>query len=188
MKAVNKNKILPFISIFLVAACNTLSASQEWAEDIQQYRSAVFDADKSYSATERETAEALLSNLEKQYSSLSNSQIELALAEISAVTNNGHSFLMPGGWTHRYARLPISFYVFAEGVFVVSATADYENLIGHQLLAINGHSTEALSDAWSRYQGDSLAGETSTCPIFSNLLKSFTQPAWQRILLNLSLS
>ena len=153
MKIINHQRLLLGAIILLASAFQTLPASQEWAEDIQHYRSAVFEADNSYTNEEREQAEALLTQLENDFASMSNAQIELALAKISAMTNNGHSFLMPGGWTHRYARLPIRFYVFADGIYVISATTDFEHLRGHKLVSIEGHPAAALSDAWAGFQG-----------------------------------
>lgn len=131
----SKMKTMPiYLSIFcwlLVGffSHSSLLASEEWSkawdEDLAYYRSQVFEADMSYSNIERQKADISLANLEEHYSELSDPQIELELARISAITNNGHSFLMPGGWTHRYQRLPTDFRVFADGIFIISATEEY---------------------------------------------------------------
>lgn len=132
---------------------SALLAEESWSKDLAFYRSQVFEADKSYSGDERKEAEELLLILESTHQDLSDPQIELALARISAVTNNGHSFLMPGGWTHRYARLPINFRVFSDGTFIISATGEFQHLVGLRLVSLNNHSAENLAAAWAIYQG-----------------------------------
>lgn len=140
------------IAAYAFSATSAHSASP-WADDIAYYRSTVFEPDASYSPSERQKGESLLADLERSYQGMSNARIELALAEISALTDNGHSFLMPGGWTIRYPQLPIRFWIFVDGVFVIAADEAHANLVGRRLVSIHGHSTEEIREGWARYQG-----------------------------------
>jgi hypothetical protein len=144
----------------------TTLAGSPWSEDLQHFRSEVFEADASYSGTERLQAEGLLSQLEADFEDMSHPEIELALAEVSATSDNGHSFLMPGGWTHRYPRLPLHFRVFSDGTYVISATDEFKQLVGHRLTGIEGHSLEELREAWTKYQGGQVGWRNLYLPYF----------------------
>jgi hypothetical protein len=149
-----------------VSAIAEEATSSPWEQDIALYRAEVFARDASYSAEERASAEALLTKLEQNFAGMSDAEIELTLAEIVATADNGHSLLMPGGWTKRYARLPISFQVFADGIYVIGATPDSEELVGMRLQSIDGHSAESLAAAWSRYQGGQEGWRSQYLPYF----------------------
>lgn len=151
----NKNYFITVTYALFMSVCFSpcLSASQAWQEDLEHYRAQVFEADQSYTTAERAKAQTLLKALENHFDTMSDAEIELALAQVSAVTNNGHSFLMPGGWTHRYARLPISFHVFADGVYIISAQPEFRHLVGYRLESLDGNAVEDFRLAWATYQG-----------------------------------
>ena len=156
-----------FAALFLVSVVQAqVNFHAQWQEDLVQFRAEFLETDTSYTIAERKQAEALLAELEKNLNTLSNPQIELALAEIAAVTDNGHSFLMPGGWTARYPRLPIEFHVFADGIFVINATEDHEQLVGRKLKSIDGKLTEELRKTWARYQGGTEGWRDQFLPYF----------------------
>ena len=144
-----------FLLSWLAMTANIFAAeeSSPWKQDLAEFKSGFLEADASYSPDERARAEQLFARLEDKFTSLSDAEIELRLAEIAAVTDNGHSFLMPGGWTARYPRLPVDFRVFADGVFIIKGYGDSRGLRGRKLLAINGHAVDSLAQTWARYQG-----------------------------------
>ncbi|HKJ16326.1 MAG TPA: hypothetical protein VJ984_03115 [Xanthomonadales bacterium] len=147
------NRTTHFAHLLFLLISTPLFANQNWSDDIQYFRETVFEADLSFSDTERANAKMLLDRLENSYQEMSEASVELALAEIMAVSNNGHSFLMTGGWTHRYPRIPVQFRVFADGIFIISANEEFESLVGRKLLGIEGNSVEKLQETWSKYQG-----------------------------------
>lgn len=143
--------------LLILAGIESLRAesgsAEGWTEDIQFFRSNIFEADKSFSEEQRTSAETLLSHLESTLANKSDAEIELALAEIMALTNNGHSFLLPGVWTHRYKQLPVEFRVFSDGVYIIHADPAHEHLVGDRVIAIGDHKIQDVLDTWARFQG-----------------------------------
>ncbi len=154
------------LQVFVLLSCANLSANQDWTEDLLYFRGQVFEADASFSDDERAIAKTLLTRLERNHPKLSDAEIELALAEVMAVTKNGHSFLMPGGWTQRFARIPIQFHVFADGIFVISANDEYDKLVGSQLTGIDGTPIEAVRETWAGYHGGIAGWRSQYLPYF----------------------
>jgi hypothetical protein len=52
--------------------------------------------------------------------SLTLAQLDLELAQIAALADNGHSFLMPPQWTTRYPRSVVHLGMFADGLGVLT--------------------------------------------------------------------
>jgi hypothetical protein len=166
VKTCQTYSLLLLLVVVFASSSGASESTLSWAEDLQFYRSEVFQADASYSDQERERAEILLSRLERGHEGMSQARIELALAEISALTNNGHSYLMPGGWTERYAQLPVRFRVFSDGIYVIGSTDEYRRLRGKRLVAIDGQPVNRLRENWARFQGGVDGWRDSYLPYF----------------------
>jgi hypothetical protein len=78
-------------------------------------------------------------------------RFELEAAHIAALADNGHSVLLPPQWPSRYRRSPIHLGLFADGLYVVSANR--RQLVGRQVLRINGRDWQEIRAAYARYQG-----------------------------------
>jgi hypothetical protein len=80
-------------------------------------------------------------------------RFELEVAHIAALSDNGHSALLPPQWASRYKRSPLRLGLFADGLYVVAAPPDRRGLVGRQVLRINGHGWRQIRAAYARYQG-----------------------------------
>jgi hypothetical protein len=80
-------------------------------------------------------------------------RFELEVAHIAALSDNGHSALLPPQWASRYKRSPVRLGLFADGLYVIAAPADLTRLIGRAVVRINGHDWRAIRAAYARYQG-----------------------------------
>jgi len=80
-------------------------------------------------------------------------RFELEAARIAALSDNGHSALLPPQWASRYPRSPIHFGLFADGLYVIAAPAEQAGTLGHRVIAINGRPWRAVHRAYARYQG-----------------------------------
>jgi hypothetical protein len=122
---------------------NTQTAEQ-WREDLHYLALAVTnghpDPFTKVSKTEFETA---VSTLDKNIPKLKRNEIIVEMAKILASIKDGHSAL-GFVWDDEIAfrRLPLRFYLFSDGLFVQSATAEYERLLGAKVLRIGNLSTE----------------------------------------------
>jgi len=80
-------------------------------------------------------------------------RFELEAAHIAALSDNGHSALLPPQWPSRHPRSPVHLGLFADGLYVVAAPGEHSRLLGRRVSAINGHPWRAVHRAYSRYQG-----------------------------------
>jgi hypothetical protein len=80
-------------------------------------------------------------------------RFELEVAHIAALADNGHSALLPPQWASRYRRSPVHLGLFADGLYIVSAPADWAQLVGRPVLRVNGRDWREIRTAYARYQG-----------------------------------
>lgn len=74
-------------------------------------------------------------------------RFELVVARAVALADNPHSNISPIGRTRRVNRLPIRFGPFEDGEFVLQARRGHENLLGAELIAVEGHAvSEVVTD------------------------------------------
>jgi len=122
-------------------------------EDLVVFRKEFFEADQSYSEESRARAGTLLSDLDAEAPTLSDAQVQLRLAEIAALAQNGHTMFFTSQWSARFNTLPIRLLVTGDGLLIGHASQDYDHLVGAQVTAIEGHSWDDLSNAFARYHG-----------------------------------
>jgi len=140
----------------LVALLMGLVPAVAWADDfsgdIAKLR-AFLDLDKSYSAAERAEAEAAFVKLKADASNMSLAAFHLAVARITAMANNGHTMLPPGLWMFSFNRIPLRFHAFADGMYVVHAPDAMRDLLGAQVVSIDGRSAAELQVVFGQYFG-----------------------------------
>ena len=88
--------------------------------------------------------------INKQIAELDDQQIIFQFMELLDLLNNGHNFIIPA-WGNRgnFSQLPFQFYQFADGLFIVNATDQYKQFIGHKVVKFNSTSAQnalALTD------------------------------------------
>jgi hypothetical protein len=96
-------------------------------------------------------------------------RFELEVAHIAALADNGHSALLPPQWASRYKRSPVRLGLFADGLYVVAAPLDRRQLLGRQVLRINGHDWRQVRSAYARYQGGEPAFRDQFVTLFMEL-------------------
>jgi hypothetical protein len=80
-------------------------------------------------------------------------RFELEAARIAALSNNGHSALLPPQWASRHPRSPVHLGLFADGLYVIAAPPEHRALLGRPVTAINGQPWELVRRIYARYQG-----------------------------------
>ncbi|WP_100640825.1 tetratricopeptide repeat protein [Alteromonas facilis] len=69
---------------------------------------------------------------------LSDHQIVFGLMELLGNIGNGHNFIIPAwGKLGNFQQLPVQFYQFADGLYVVKASDEYQHLVGTRVLKFN---------------------------------------------------
>ena len=71
-------------------------------------------------------------------------RFELETARIVALANNGHSAFFPPQWTLRFARSPVRFGLFADGLYVIAAPPEHRRMLGKAVTHINGRTWQDL--------------------------------------------
>ncbi|HZN03098.1 MAG TPA: hypothetical protein VFD06_05875 [Candidatus Polarisedimenticolia bacterium] len=115
--------------------------------DLVEFREKFFEQDRSYPAAARAEAEARLARLEKEAAGMEAAAFELEVARIVALADNGHTVSFPGPRSRRYDRIPVRFVPFGERFFVLRAREPLSDLLGAELVAIDGRPMSELRAA-----------------------------------------
>jgi hypothetical protein len=89
--------------------------------------------------------------LERHLPELSDARILLELDRLLVPLRDGHAYVAPApNRTELLAALPLAFYRFQEGTFVIAVSEAYADLVGYELTAIDGTPiTEVSERLWS---------------------------------------
>jgi len=90
-------------------------------------------------------------SLKERANDLSDAEFELAIAEISALADNGHTGVLVGRWAVAFNRLGVRFLLADDGLFVADAIPEYEDLVGSRVVTLAGRDLDELREEWARY-------------------------------------
>jgi hypothetical protein len=133
-----------------VDAASDLAAKQR--EDFDYLRN-YFDLNRSFTVELRGHAEKLLAEYRERSGSLSPAQFDLAVAEIVAFADNGHSHVQPSPLSGRHNRLPCRFYHFDDGFRIIRARPACAELLGAKVLQLDGRPIDSVADEMFKYFG-----------------------------------
>lgn len=108
-----------------------------WSADLDHWLAAV--EREHYVYRGKELPEALLARadwLREAIPRLSDQRILLELQRLAALVGDGHTNVRPFATRFETTALPLRFYFFADGLFVIDAHPGFERWIGSQVLAI----------------------------------------------------
>lgn len=142
--------MLPLWALIAGPAAAQQPAQGPRAEALREV-AAIVASDPSFDATERAAADALLEDVRGRMDAMSDAAFELALAEIIARADNGHTQVLPASWQTRFQRLGVRFFLAGDGLHVMDAAPEWEALVGARVDAIEGRDLAALRETWSRY-------------------------------------
>jgi hypothetical protein len=82
----------------------------------------------------------------------SDERMLLELQRLMSFLGDGHSYLFPAGAKRvRSTRLPLSFYLFSDGLYVIDAQRGYDRWIGSRVIRLGGVSAEDAMTRISEY-------------------------------------
>ncbi|MEX2963840.1 hypothetical protein [Microbulbifer sp. TYP-18] len=125
-----------------------LSRNDAWANDLQFLLSEIkrlhVDPYHSVSAEELELKVKLI--VEK-IPKLSDEQIVFQFMELLASVGNGHNFIVPtNSLKGAFTRLPVQFYWFNDGIYIVRASDRYRHLIGRKIISVENIPVEQVME------------------------------------------
>jgi hypothetical protein len=89
--------------------------------------------------------DAAVAQLAEDVPGLSDVQVLAGMMRLLRPLRDGHAFVRPGdGNKETQLGLPVKFYRFAEGLFVIAAAETYREVIGAQVLSMEGHPVEEV--------------------------------------------
>src|SRR5262245_54076643 len=72
----------------------------------------------------------------------SDQQMVIEILGLAALLGDGHTYVLPWGGNTQANALPLRFYWFADGLFIISASPGYQEYIGHKVKQLGGISAE----------------------------------------------
>jgi len=119
--------------------------------DFAVLRTEVIAIDASYSDGAREAALTLISEFEVQVQSMSDAEFGLAVAQVSALSDNGHSQILAPMMAAGMAILPVRFLLADNQLYVVATAPDLDALRNREVATICGQNLTELRALWNRY-------------------------------------
>ena len=95
-----------------------------------------------FHATSAAALEQKVKDIHRGIPELSDQQVVFAFMQLLGTLGNGHNFIIPAfGEKGSFNQLPMQFYWFSDGLFVVNASEPYRQWIGHKVEQVGDMST-----------------------------------------------
>ena len=94
-----------------------------------------------------------LDAMEQHAADYDKAALAMGMAKAVASADNGHTNVLGLAGDYGFNAVPFRLGRFADGLFVVIAAADHRDLLGAQILAVNGRPTEEIVDELRPYVG-----------------------------------
>jgi len=147
--------IVYFLSVFYTAPAQSTTNEKRitgWSSDIDTmlalmqrehyiYRSKPLPPELITKAAELKT----------KISKFSDERMLLELQRLMFYMHDGHSYILPVARNVSSMYMPLQFYIFNDGTFIIDADEPYKKLIGCKVISINGVKTEKLIDDMNSY-------------------------------------
>lgn len=111
------------------------------------------EVERSFTKETRAAFDIAMRELAARAPDLDRAGFAMGAARAVALADNGHTSVMALVGGHGFNALPLRFGWFADGLFVVAARPDQQNLLGAQLVTFDGHSPDQLLDGLRAYAG-----------------------------------
>jgi hypothetical protein len=121
--------------------------------------------DRSFGPAAKATFAVQVAALRSRAGELTAAQFFLGVAQAVALADNAHTNVDPASWRMQLDSAPVRFAWFAEGLFVVRATAAHEGLLGAKVLAIDGVDPRLLAREGARYFGGTAEHARAMSPL-----------------------
>ncbi|MEQ1515314.1 MAG: hypothetical protein ABL931_02355 [Usitatibacteraceae bacterium] len=148
------------------AFAQELTDVEKRQEDFAQFRRDFFDKDRSYAPAARREAEQQLVEIEKNLALIGQTEFELSLARVAALSDNGHSGGSPSTRSRRHERVDMRLTPFGEEFYVLRVKSENADLLGARLVSIDGMPIALLRPIYRSLDGGTPAWRDRTAPYF----------------------
>ena len=134
------------------------SMSEARLQDLEYFEKYVRGYDRSFHFRARAKALNQINELKKNVDQLTPARFELAISEIVALGENGHSNVWNHSRAKRYPAMPYQGYWFDDGYHIVATTSEYKSMLGARVTHIGNTDIELIKDAFRKYYGGEDSG------------------------------
>lgn len=123
--------------------------AEAWREDLR-FLAAELEARHAdlYHTVSPEAFGAAVDTLDARLAGLSDDEVVVELARLTASIGDGHTGLfLPWGRGFDFSRLPLTFHHDPDGYFILAAAPEHEDLVGARLLRIGNAAADDAADA-----------------------------------------
>ncbi len=138
-----------FKSLLGIEDVSRMSREEGWRHDlrflVREVKRLHYDP---FRRVGRETFDAYVKKLDEDIPKLTDPQIVTGFMKIAAMAGDGHTVIRhPDAVNDGKKLLPVQFYLFTEGLFILAAAPEHVDLAGAQVLKIGGHAVEKVIEA-----------------------------------------
>ncbi len=133
-----------FLQLFGLSNKANLTRKEAWRLDIDYLAKRVNELHyMPYHHTSKVDFDKLISELKLNIDSISDEQIVVEIMKVIGSLGNGHNLIVPTSpKTGALQRLPVQFYQFDDGLFIVNAEEQFRQWIGYKVQYIEGTAVE----------------------------------------------
>ncbi len=135
-------------------------------EDLTELRSALDEREKSWKPGVKGAALRRIDALAAAADTLQWAYLELEIARIVALADNGHTGTAAGARSTHFDRIPLRLAPFPGGFHVLRAPNDHRDLLGARLVAVSGVPVDRLRDAGRALTGGTAGWRDRFVPFF----------------------
>lgn len=111
------------------------------------------EVDRSFTAPRRAAFEQAIAALEPRAGELDRAGLAMAAAKAVALADNGHTNVLGLAGSYGFNAVPIRLGWFADGLFVIATDDERRQLLGSEVLGVNGRSVAEQVEALRPYVG-----------------------------------
>lgn len=165
--------------VLSTGSCQSDKRQEGWRGDLDHYIAAVKRDHYVYRSKELPaTFKKLSDDLRKNIPNYTDQRMLLEFERLAAQLGDGHTYILPWAAEQVAAQsLPVRFYLFADGLFIIDAQAPYRDLIGSRVNALgNVKATDAMTRIGEYISCDNEVGIPWIGPVFLML-----RSAWEML-------
>ncbi|WP_119268505.1 S41 family peptidase [Taklimakanibacter deserti] len=118
-----------------------------------EYLSRLPEIDRSFTKEKRRAFARAVERLIAQSGTFDRAKLTLEAARLTALADNGHTNVLTQLGDRSFKSVPIRLGVFSDGLFVVKALGDAQDLVGAQLLAVNDRPIDSVITTFRPFIG-----------------------------------
>ena len=118
-----------------------------------EYLAKLVEYDRSFDETERNQFEALIASSKQEAASMSLADLYMLAGKAAALADNGHTGISIWHVRRDFNSIGARYFYFKDGLYVVRALAEHEQLIGGRVIEIDGQPIETILTTLNAYSG-----------------------------------